>query len=446
MDFLLISCSGNIHYDGVEICIMLVLNVMRRMRMDKWKLLKKLQQMQTTEVEMKAMIEYFTLPFLVSFFPTVICLWFLNLSFVMEMDWVQMGVVLLVTINIINVGKADTMVSGTVFCDQCKDGQISLLDYPLGGVRVLMACPGELGDFTLLREETTNWLGTFTTTFAGTLDMSSCRAQVSANGQGCGATAGPAQDFRLRFRMFDTETYTVDPLIAQPAQPSPFCPRPESLPPPLLPPPVNIRFQPRPPPPPSLLPPPVNYFQPRPPPPPPLLPPPVPLPPPPQTPPLIQFPPPLPSLPPLPALPPLPPFPSLPPKPSKPAFEASACPHQMWMMAQHRCYWSVLSPDLKVADVFGPLASTRYGTNITLHEGMFGRGDPYRTLLREGTTALLNSYSSIQFPYQPTDVVEHVNSALRSESIQEILSTGFHFIMANSGQTGNVTCKFTTCA
>lgn len=25
------------------------------------------------------------------------------------------------------------VVSGTVFCDQCKDGQISLFDYPLNG-------------------------------------------------------------------------------------------------------------------------------------------------------------------------------------------------------------------------------------------------------------------------------------------------------------------------
>lgn len=32
----------------------------------------------------------------------------------------------------------DAMVSGTVFCDQCKDGQISLFDYPLNGEILLM--------------------------------------------------------------------------------------------------------------------------------------------------------------------------------------------------------------------------------------------------------------------------------------------------------------------
>lgn len=29
--------------------------------------------------------------------------------------------------------RADTIVSGIVFCDQCKDGQVSFFDYPLSG-------------------------------------------------------------------------------------------------------------------------------------------------------------------------------------------------------------------------------------------------------------------------------------------------------------------------
>ena len=29
--------------------------------------------------------------------------------------------------------RADTMVTGTVFCDQCKDGQRSPFDYPVNG-------------------------------------------------------------------------------------------------------------------------------------------------------------------------------------------------------------------------------------------------------------------------------------------------------------------------
>lgn len=34
---------------------------------------------------------------------------------------------------VISGANGDAMVSGVVFCDQCKDGQISLFDYPLSG-------------------------------------------------------------------------------------------------------------------------------------------------------------------------------------------------------------------------------------------------------------------------------------------------------------------------
>lgn len=50
----------------------------------------------------------------------------------MLMDWVVTSLVL-VGVATIGGARGDTMVSGTVFCDQCKDGEISVLDYPLGG-------------------------------------------------------------------------------------------------------------------------------------------------------------------------------------------------------------------------------------------------------------------------------------------------------------------------
>ncbi|GFP89012.1 hypothetical protein PHJA_001044900 [Phtheirospermum japonicum] len=117
------------------------------------------------------------------------------------------------------------MVTGTVFCDQCKDGQVSLFDYPLYGIKVTMACPGSDGQVTMWREESTNWLGNYAMRFDGAPDLSSCYTQVSGSGQGCGAAAGPAKNLRLMFNMFDMEMYTVDPLLAQPAEPMPFCPR-----------------------------------------------------------------------------------------------------------------------------------------------------------------------------------------------------------------------------
>ena len=32
-----------------------------------------------------------------------------------------------------DVVQSGTMVTGAVFCDQCKDGQVSMFDYPLSG-------------------------------------------------------------------------------------------------------------------------------------------------------------------------------------------------------------------------------------------------------------------------------------------------------------------------
>ncbi|XP_076957483.1 uncharacterized protein LOC143632966 [Bidens hawaiensis] len=117
----------------------------------------------------------------------------------------------------------------------------------------------------------------------------------------------------------------------------------------------------------------------------------------------------------------------------------------MWMMGQHRCYW-MLDPEQKVGLVFGPLAETKYGSNTTLRQSINGNlGDPYQTLLREGTTALLNSYTSTQFVYQPVDVVRRLNWALADGSMQQVLMAALRFIKANSGQAGNTTCKFSVC-
>lgn len=114
-----------------------------------------------------------------------------------------------------------------------------------------------------------------------------------------------------------------------------------------------------------------------------------------------------------------------------------------WAMPEYKCYWRALNQDTKVAVAFGPLAARRYGTDVTLWQGLQGRGDLYRTLLREATTALLNSYNSLQFPYNSVSVVTHMNYALM-DSPRSALLTAFRFMRANSG-SGNVTCKFTPC-
>ncbi|KAK9287143.1 hypothetical protein L1049_015554 [Liquidambar formosana] len=305
--------------------------------------------------------------------------------------------------------RADAMVSGTVFCDQCKDGQLSLFDYPLNGMKVTVSCPGRNGQIAMSKEETTNWFGNYAVRFEGTPDLSGCYAKVSGSDQattGCGAAAGPARYLRLMFRMFDMEMYTVDSLLSQPAQPMSFCPRSTTpVPAPATPigsaPPVPVRS-------PSPVP--------------------------------VRSPPPF-RLPPVPRLPPLPP---LPPMPPMPFLEASACPYQSWTMPQYKCYWRAVNPDTKVALIFGLLAARRYGTDMTLWGGLQGRGDPYRTLLREGTTAFLNSYNSLQFPYNTLAVIQHMNWALMG-SRPNLLLTALRFKRANSGGSGNISCKFTPC-
>jgi len=92
----------------------------------------------------------------------------------------------------------------------------------------------------------------------------------------------------------------------------------------------------------------------------------------------------------------------------------------------------------------------RYITEMTLLEALQGRGDPYRTPLREGTTSLLNSYNSLHFGYDPVTVVAHTNSALLG-SQRDALYTPLRFIRANSGSPSAaaaspaVTCRFSPC-
>ncbi|KAI8533134.1 hypothetical protein RHMOL_Rhmol11G0272500 [Rhododendron molle] len=335
----------------------------------------------------------------------------------------------------IHGAQGDAMVTGAVFCDQCKDGQISLFDYPLRGRKVAVACADSNGQITMWKEETTNWFGNYAMTFEGTPDLSGCYARVSGSGPGCGAAAGPPKNLRLMFRMFETEMYSVEPLLSEPAQPMSFCPRSSTpVPPPVTPvtpPPVE-----RPPPVTPVTPPPMER------PPVPRLPPMSPLPRLPPMSPLPRFPPmsPLPRLPPMPRLPPLPP---LPPMPPTTFFEASACPYKNWTMPEYKCYWKAVSPDMKVAVVFGLIAAQRYGTDMSLWKGLQGRGDPYRTLLREATTALLNSYNSVQFPFHPLGVIQDANWALMG-STRHVLHTALRFMRANAGY-GKVSCKFTPC-
>uniref|UniRef100_A0A0A0LJ27 Pollen Ole e 1 allergen and extensin family protein n=1 Tax=Cucumis sativus TaxID=3659 RepID=A0A0A0LJ27_CUCSA len=290
------------------------------------------------------------------------------------------------------------IISGTVFCDQCKDGQISFFDFdlPVNGVKVTLACGDGKGGFFNVRDDVTNFLGSFVMKVDGTPDLRGCTAKVSGAAPGsrtnCTVPGSPPRSLKLVFRLLNLEMYSlVGPLVSQPAQPKPFCSRHVPVP------------GPKPPSPPSL--------------------------------------PPIPKLPPLPPLPQLPPLPPLPPT-SAASIVSTADAN--WTNPDYKCYWRAVNPDTKVAVVFGVIAAKRYGTDLTLEKGLQGRGDPYKTLLREAITALLNSYNSLHFPYPPLSVVKHFNWALLS-SQRSVLLTALHFKHANSGGYSHVSCKFERC-
>ncbi|KAJ4759830.1 Pollen Ole e 1 allergen and extensin family protein [Rhynchospora pubera] len=302
--------------------------------------------------------------------------------------------------------NADTMVTGMVFCDQCKDGQRSFFDYPLYGAKVVIECGGGNGP----EEDTTNWFGNYAVRFDGSVDLTGCTARVvEAPGQ-CGSGFGPAQELTLIFRFFGSAMYTAAPLLAQPGVPMSYCPKDEnpSPPQPVLSPPSPPRLLPPPlmSPPPQVLPAPVRL--------PPVLPPPYP---------------------PIARLPPL--FPTM---------QAAACPHEKWLMPQFQCYWKVVTPNTSVALAFGPIAAARYGPDMTLWDGLQGRGDAYHTLLREATTSLLNSYNSLRFFYSSLRVIGDMNAALLG-STHQALRTALRFRRANSGVLGSdrLACNFSPC-
>lgn len=308
------------------------------------------------------------------------------------------------------------MVTGTVFCDQCKDGQVSIFDYPMSGMQVTMVCPGSDGQ-TVVGEDTTNMMGSYTMTFDGTPDLSSCFTQISPNTDGqdsnkCAVAPGPPKSVRLTFSMFDMEMYSVDPLISQPAQPMSYCSTSSSPPRTATTPPVSS-------PTPTSSPPPVSPATPV-----------------------------SPSAPPKAPtrafkLPPMPRLPHAPPMPPAPFLEDSACSYEYWMRPEYKCYWRAVNPQMTVALVFGPLAAQKYGTDLTLWAGLKGNNDPYKTLLRESVTALLNSYNSFRFPYNSLQVLHNFNTALMG-SKRSVLLTALRFKRANTGY-GHVSCKFESC-
>ncbi|KAF9608398.1 hypothetical protein IFM89_009764 [Coptis chinensis] len=253
--------------------------------------------------------------------------------------------------------RGDSLITGTVFCDQCGDGVISnAYDYPLYGTQVKITCTSSNRVYTVVKEETTDWFGRYTVRFG--LNLTDCVVVFSSEGNSfCGKGAGPGQQVAWLVSTVNcTDIYTVSTLLRQPAESMPFCSR------------WN----------PSSRPAQTHEGQ--------VIPP--------STAPTFTFP------------------------------DVSASPPEVWASPEYGCHWKMVRPNTTVASIFGENAARKYGTFMNLLEGLQGvgvAGDSYRTLLREGIAALLNSYSKTNFIYPPLYVLDGMNRALLGTPDQALL-------------------------
>lgn len=67
-----------------------------------------------------------------------------------------------------------------------------------------------------------------------------------------------------------------------------------------------------------------------------------------------------------------------------------------------------------------------FGSKITLHQGLTQSGtDGYSALLRQGSAAILNSYTVRDFPYRPVEVKSAFRGALVSQQAAFVMATKF---------------------
>eukprot|EP00249_Psilotum_nudum_P001148 c13485_g1_i1 orf=395-1276(-) len=130
--------------------------------------------------------------------------------------------------------------------------------------------------------------------------------------------------------------------------------------------------------------------------------------------------------------------------PILPFEKLSACPYNDWLDPQFKCYWRLLSPDTKVSVFYGETAGKKYGSDITLWQGLHGSGDINKVLLREAITASLNAFNSIHFYYSPVSVHVHFNQAIKGTD-KDVVRWALAFKRANSGYGGKAKCLMTKC-
>ncbi|KAH7432144.1 hypothetical protein KP509_07G010300 [Ceratopteris richardii] len=130
--------------------------------------------------------------------------------------------------------------------------------------------------------------------------------------------------------------------------------------------------------------------------------------------------------------------------PPLPFAKLSACTAQDWMNPKYRCYWRTWSPKTPIGLWYGPAANKRYGSSMTLEQGLRGSGEINRVLLRESIAATLNAFNSLPFYYNAVQVNYYFNQALAGSS-KDVQKWALNFKRANSGYNGKARCLMTPC-
>jgi hypothetical protein len=97
-------------------------------------------------------------------------------------------------------------------------------------------------------------------------------------------------------------------------------------------------------------------------------------------------------------------------------------------------FWSLntsMFPDFltiftTILDLFGGSSGSIFGSQMTLYQGLTStRPDAYGSLLRQGSAAILNSYTSRSYPYTPFQVKSQFRSALVSQQAAAVMAVNF---------------------
>ncbi|KAG6550769.1 hypothetical protein Mapa_007673 [Marchantia paleacea] len=88
-----------------------------------------------------------------------------------------------------------------------------------------------------------------------------------------------------------------------------------------------------------------------------------------------------------------------------------ACPTQYWISNPQKWpkFFNIKS---KVTDAFGEKAAKVYGDTSLLDALTDSRAEPYSQLVNSAATAILNSYTRVQYKYKHPKVIESFNAAL----------------------------------